>query len=254
MKLADKAAIVTGAGQGIGREIALTFAREGADVVVNDISTSKIEKVAEEIKALGRKAIPVQGDVSKPDDVKRIVAAAIDNFGKIDILVNNAATRRSVGLLEMTEEDWDIVMAVNLKGVFLCTQAVAKHMMEQKYGKIISLSSVKGLGVVSPASANYSTSKAGVIQLTKEFAYILGPYNININAMAPGAIVTASTFLRRNPEEAKEFMGERSGRSFLGRTGTDQDVVNLALFLASDDSSFITGQCIATDGGRADRM
>ena len=249
-KLAQKVAVITGGARGIGKQIALTFASEGADIVIGDII--EMEAAAQDIKDLGREVITVKTDVTHKEAVRNLIDSAIDNFNKVDILVNNAGIVRHAPLLEMAEEEWNAVIDVNLKGVFLCTQAVAKHMVERQYGKIINIASIAGLNAVY-VSANYCVSKAGVIQLTKVCARELGPYGINVNAIAPGVVITDMTYTR-TPAEAERFIEERRNWAILGRIGTAQDMANLALFLASDQSSFITGQVIASDGGRTGLM
>lgn len=249
-KLAQKVAVITGGARGIGKQIALTFASEGADIVIGDII--EMEAAAQDIKDLGRAVITVKTDVTHKEAVRNLIDSAIDKFNKVDILVNNAGIVRHAPLLEMAEEEWNAVIDVNLKGVFLCTQAVAKHMVERQYGKIINIASIAGLNAVY-VSANYCVSKAGVIQLTKVCARELGPYGINVNAIAPGVVITDMTYTR-TPAEAERFIEERRNLAVLGRIGTAQDMANLALFLASDQSSFITGQVIAADGGRTGLM
>lgn len=253
-KLDQRVAIVTGGGTGIGRSIALTFAKEGADVVVSSRKMANLEKVVEEIKALGRRSLVVTADVSVKEQVQNMVKQTVDKFGRIDILVNNAGIIRRVPLLEMTEQDWDGVIDADLKGVFLCTQTVARHMIEQKYGKIINISSIAGRGGALSGLSSYSAAKAGVIQLTKSTALELAPYGISINAIAPGAVITPITYFQRTPEQVEQFMEDSKKLAVLGRLGATQDIANLALFLASDDSSFICGETIAIDGGRKDRM
>ena len=248
-KLDQKVAIITGAARGIGKQIAVTFAREGADIVIGDIS--EMEVAAQEIRNLGRKVITVKTDVSRKEEVKNLVDTAIDNFKKIDILVNNAGINRRVSLLEMSEEDWDAVLDVNLKGTFLCTQAVAKYMVSQKYGKIINIASTAGLRVVvDRGQANYTSSKAGVIQLTRACAAELGPDGINVNAIAPGVILTDIHYAKKTPAEVEQFFENVKKVTVLGRLGTPQELANVVLFLASDDSSFVTGQVIVADGGQ----
>ncbi len=253
-KLNGKIAIVTGAGQGIGKAIALCFAREGADVVVNDLNASTLEATAAGIVALGRKTLAVKGDVSKKEEVDRLVTSAVKAFKRIDILVNNAGITRHAPFLEMSEQDWNVVLDLDLTGVFLCSQAAARHMVKQKSGKIINLASVAGLGATEDIMANYSTAKTGVVGLTKVTARALGPYGINVNAIAPGTILTDIGRTRRTPEEFEAFLKQRKTITVLGKVGTVDDIANLALFLASEDSSFITGQTIACDGGRIDKL
>jgi 3-oxoacyl-[acyl-carrier protein] reductase len=246
-KLDQRVALVTGGARGIGKQIALTFAREGADIVLGDLIEA--ETVAREIRVLGRKALAVKADISKKAEVEHLVRTTLAHFPKIDILVNNAGISRRAAFLEMTEEDWDAVLTVNLKGVFLCTQAAAKHMIKQKYGKIINIGSIYGLNAIVTGQANYAVSKAGVIQLTKFCALELGPYGINVNAIAPGMVATEMLYTQRSPEEVERRIEKRSGQTALGRVGHPQDIANIALFLASEDSSLITGQVIVSDGG-----
>jgi 3-oxoacyl-[acyl-carrier protein] reductase len=254
MKLSSKVAIVTGSARGIGKAIAMGFASEGATVVVTDILIEQAHQVVDEIKNQGGTAIAFKADVASRADVHNLVKSTLENFKAIHILVNNAGITRHVPLLEMTEEDWDVVLDVDLKGVFNCTQAVLGHMMEQRYGKIINISSVAGVGVSSVTRADYGAAKAGVIQLTKVTAMEAGPYGINVNSIAPGVIVTDMTYAQRSKEEAERLIEELKERAILGRVGRPEDIANLALFLASDDSNFITGQVICCDGGRHDRM
>jgi len=253
-KLDEKVAIVTGGSSGIGQSIALTFSKAGADVVVCGRSVANLQKVAEEIKASGRHSLVVATDVSVKEQVRNVVKQTVDKFGKIDILVNNAGVLRAATLLEMTEEDWDYVIDINLKGVFLCTQAVAKYMIEQRYGKIINISSISGRGGGLGDGVSYCASKAGVIQLTKNAAYELGAYGISVNSIAPGLIITPMTSLETSPEQFERFIESRKKASVLGKVGDPQDIANVALFLASEDSSFISGQTIPVDGGRTNRM
>lgn len=253
-KLDEKVAIVTGGGTGIGRSIALTLAEAGADVVVCGRTVANLKKVAEEIKALARRSLAVATDVSVNEQVQNLARQTVDEFGKIDILVNNAGVIRAATLTEMTEEDWDYVVDINLKGVFLCIQAVAKHMIEQRYGKIINISSISGRGGGLADGASYCASKAGVIQLTRNAAYELGAYGISVNCIAPGLIITPMVSGRRSPEQIEQVIEDRKRVAVVGRVGDPQDIANVALFLASEDSSFISGQTIPVDGGRINRM
>lgn len=247
-RLKEMVAVVTGGARGIGRQIALSYAGNGASIVVGDILEMKA--VEEEVRSLGRDVITIRTDVSDKEAVKKLIGAAIDRFGKVDILVNVAGISRRSSLVEMREEDWDIVMNVNLKGVFLCSQAVAKHMIERRYGKIINVSAIAGLTSIPPGGIAYAPSKAGVIQLTRVCALELGRYGINVNAIAPGIVLTEFIYTGRTRSAAERFIEERSKLTALGRAGTPQDIANLAVFLGSDESSFITGQVIAADGGR----
>lgn len=247
-RLDNRTALVTGAARGIGRQIAITFAAEGASVVIADLADAG--DVVREIEALGREAIAVKTDISCKADVDDVVEAGIRAFGRIDILVNSAGIIRPAGLLDMSEEDWDAVLDVNLKGVFLIMQAVARRMIRQNYGKIINIASTCGLNTVSGPVANYAPSKAGVIQLTKVGATELGPYGINVNAIAPGPVTTELHYEGRTPEQVEQYFERSRKAAVLGRIGSPEDIANVALFLASDESSLITGQVIAADGGK----
>ncbi|MFC2065462.1 SDR family NAD(P)-dependent oxidoreductase [Chloroflexota bacterium] len=252
-RLDGKVAVITGAARGLGRQMALRFAGEGAAIVLGDIREEEMEATAQEIKALGQKVIAVMADISTTEGAKKLIDSALDSFKKVDILVNDAGVPSRSSLLDTTENEWNRVHSVDLKGVFLCTQAVARHMIERKYGKIINISSVTGLGTIS-GNLVYATAKAGVVQLTKTCARELGPYGINVNAIAPGAFVTDIVYIGRTVEEAELRNENRKKAAALNRVGTPEDIANLALFLASDESSFISAQTIACDGGRMDKM
>ena len=253
-KLDGKVALVTGAARGIGRAISLTLAREGADIAANALHAPNLETLAAEIEGLGGKAIPITADISKKGDVERMVNHVIDAFGKIDILVCNAGITRFAPFLEMTEEDWDVVVAVDLKGTFLCGQAVAKHMVARRYGKIINISSTSGLGARNHTMANYAASKAGAINLSRVMALALGGYGINVNVVAPGVIDTEMGLSRRTPEEWAAYLELYKQQTALHRVGKAEDIANAVLFLASDESSFMTGQVIVSDGGLKDSL
>jgi len=252
--LHGKVAIITGAGRGIGKAIALRFAREGADIVISDISTENIETVAREAQELGSASLTVKTDVSVKKDVENMVSVAIKKYKKIDILVNNAGVILRAPLLEMREADWDRVIDVNLKGTFLCTQAVAKYMVEQRAGRIINMSSSAGLGTADELMSSYGAAKAGIIELTKASARALGRYGISIAAIAPGTILTELERIRMTPLEHEAFMAQRGSITSLGRVGNPEDIAALAVFLSSDESSFLTGAVIPIDGGRFDKM
>ncbi|TAK37082.1 MAG: SDR family oxidoreductase [Chloroflexota bacterium] len=256
MKLEQKVAIVTGGGAGIGEGIVSRFAEEGASVVVCDIIEERARQVAAEVNSRGGKALAFKADVVRRDEVTALMTATIDTFGAVDILVNNAGVAKSAPFLEMSDEDWDYVVDVNLKGVFLCTQAALRHMMKRRYGKIVNISSIGGLGYIEVDHVNYPPSKAGVIALTQATAKVAGPYNVNVNSIAPGAIL-GTNIQEHNPQAAdliKQVIDMHVNASVLRRTGTREDIANLALFLASDESSFITAQVIKCDGGRTDLM
>jgi 3-oxoacyl-[acyl-carrier protein] reductase len=241
--LAQKTAVVTGGAQGIGREIALLFAREGADLALLDRDVEALEKTRLEVEALGRRALAFAVDVSSAAAAQEAVNKIIDSMGKIDILVNNAGITRDTFLLRMSEADWDAVIAVNLKGTFNMTRAVARAMLKKRAGRIINIASVIGL-VGNAGQANYAASKAGVIGFTKSVAKELASRGITANAIAPGFIETRMTGLLS--EEVKQKI---LGGIPLGRYGTPADVANAALFLASELSSYVTGQTIVVDGG-----
>ncbi len=243
MKLTGKVALVTGAAQGIGRAIALLLAQYGADIVVSDINFEKAEATAKEISAIGPKAMAVKVDVSNLTDVERMVEGILEKLAKIDILVNNAGITRDKLVLRMTEEDWDAVLGVNLKGTFNCTKAVLRHMAKQRSGKIVNIASVVG-EMGNAGQANYSASKAGVIGLTKTIAREYAQRGINVNASAPGYIETPMT--EALPEKAKEELKKLIPMERLGRP---EDVAEAVLFLVSEESSYITGQVLNVNGG-----
>jgi len=243
MRLKDKVAIITGAGQGIGRGIALALAREGAKVVVSDIS-NKAREVVKEIEGFGFEALAVIADVSNSKETEEMAKAAIVKFGRIDILVNNAGIYPLKSLVEMTEEEWNRVLRINLKGVFNCTKAVLPKMIEQKSGGIINISSIAGSVVGYSNLVHYSASKAGMLGFTRAAALELAQYGIRVNAIAPGAIETPGT-----KALDEELLKQVEQTVPLRRIGQPEDVANLVVFLASDDSSYITGQLIIADGG-----
>ena len=243
MRLKDKVALITGAAQGIGRDIALKFAAEGADIAVGDINLEKATKTVQEIEALGRKALALELDVTDYAKLTESVNKILDKFKKVDILVNNAGITKDNLLLRMSDAEWDAVLNVNLKGTFNCTKAVSRLMIKQRYGKIINIASIIGI-IGNPGQANYSASKAGIIALTKTAAKELASRNINVNAVAPGFIQTEMT--SKLPEELKQKMQEAIP---LGRFGSPVDVASVCVFLASEDASYITGQTIIVDGG-----
>jgi 3-oxoacyl-[acyl-carrier protein] reductase len=244
MKLAGKTALVTGASRGIGREIALELARQGADVVVNYAgSEAKAHEVVEEIKGLGREALAIQCDVSKSESVTDMIKGTVEHFGKLDILINNAGITRDNLLMRMKENEWDDVMNINLKGVFLCTKAVTRQMMKQRSGRIINMSSVVGVSG-NPGQANYVAAKAGVIGLTKTSAKELASRGITVNAIAPGFITTEMT-----DQLTEDIQNEMLKMIPLAQFGEPKDIANCVVFLASDDSRYITGQTIHVNGG-----
>ena len=243
MELSGKVALVTGAAQGIGKAIALLLARNEADVVVSDINLEKAQETANEIQGMGRRSVAIKVNVADLKDVERMVEAIVEQFGRIDILVNNAGITRDRLILRMTEEDWDAVLDVNLKGTFNCTKAVIRHMSKQKSGKIVSIASVSG-EMGNPGQANYAASKAGVIGFTKTIAREFAGRGINVNAIAPGYIQTPMT--DAVPEKAKE---ELKRMIPMERLGKPEDVAQAVLFLVSENSSYITGQVLNVNGG-----
>ena len=244
MDLSDRVAIVTGSGRGIGQAIALKLAEVGATVVVNDIGdAAPVENVAEEIRQMGRESLAVLADMSLAPDVARLVETTINTYGKVDILVNNAGITRDQLILRMTDEDWDKVLNVNLKSVFLATRAVLRHMIRQRWGRIISIASIVGL-IGNPGQANYASSKAAIIGFTRTVAKEAAPRGITVNAVAPGFIDTPMT--QQLPEERKQ---ELMSRILLGYLGTPRDVAEVVAFLASSEARYITGQVITVDGG-----
>lgn len=243
MQLKDKVALVTGAGQGIGREIALTLAREGAAVVIADVNAQIAEKTAQEVQLLGIQSLAQKVDVSQPGEVEEMVNKILDKFGKIDILINNAGITRDNLILRMKEDEWDAVIAINLKGTFNCLKAVAKPMVKARSGKIVNVASIIGIAG-NAGQANYAASKAGVIALTKSAAKELAIRGINVNAVAPGFIQTAMTDVL--PDAVKAEMLKKIP---LAKLGTVADVAQAVLFLAGSESDYITGQVIVIDGG-----
>ena len=242
-----KVAIVTGAGRGMGRAVALLLARDGAKVAVNDLNGAAAESVAAEARNLyGAEAIDVPGDVSSPDDVTRAVEETISRFGRVDILVNNAGISSTTRPLETIDDDeWSKVVDVNLKGVFLFMRAVLPHMKKQKSGKIVNVSSSAGRSVSTFCGAHYTASKAGVLGLSRHAALEAAPFNVNVNAVAPGTIDTP--MLREDASE--ERIAEEARNIPLGRLGTEEDEANLVAFLVSEEASFITGATIDINGG-----
>lgn len=251
MNLKNKVAIITGSNRGIGRGIAEAYGEAGASVVVNYPSgQDKIYKdealqAVDNIKATGGEAIAVEADVVIKSEVEALARAAIDKFGRIDILVNNAGFTRPAMMLKMTEDEWDQVVDIHLKGPFLCSQAVGQFMKEQKSGKIINVTSVAGI-VGTVGQVNYSAAKGGVISMTKSQAKELARYNICVNAISLGVVATDMTSKIREDEKLREIY---MNRILLKRFGEIEDIIPSFIFLASDDSNYITGQLICVDGG-----
>lgn len=243
MLLKDKVAVITGGARGIGKEMALFFAREGARICICDISDESIQAAVKDIESVGTEAMGVKVDVTNFSQVEEMTQKALDKFSKIDILINNAGITRDNLLLRMKEEDWDAVLNVNLKGAFNCAKAVSRIMIKQRSGKIINIASVIGI-TGNAGQANYAASKGGIISFTKSIAKELASRNINVNAIAPGFIKTDMT--AKLSQELQDAMLKLIP---LAKLGEPSDVAKLALFLASDNSSYITGQTIQVDGG-----
>ena len=246
--LTGQVAIVTGARRGMGRTHALALAKAGAKVVVSDISLEDCQKVVDEIKETGGEAIAVKCDVTKKEEIEEIVKKTIEKWGKIDILVNNAGICDFKPFLELTEKDWDRTIDINLKGYFLCAQAVSKEMVKKKSGSIINIASIAmgQTGIGFPALTHYCASKGGIVAMTEAMALELAPYGIRVNAISPGAIETPMIDpLKADPEVMKETLAKIP----MHRVGKPEEVSNLVLFLASDASSYMTGTDVVIDGG-----
>jgi len=247
--LSGKAAVVTGARRGIGKGIALALATAGADVLISDVDLADCEAAAEEIREkTGRKVIPCKCDVTKKEEVEAMVAKAVSEFGKLDILVNNAGIAQFKPFLELTEEDWDRTIDINLKGQFLCAQAAAKEMIKNKWGRIINIASIASgqVGVGFASIAHYCASKGGVTAMTEALALELAPLGIRVNAIGPGVIETPMT---------KDLLGDETtkkgllARTVVGRFGKPADIAAIAVYLASEEADFTTGATFFVDGG-----
>jgi 3-oxoacyl-[acyl-carrier protein] reductase len=242
MRLKDVSIVITGSGRGIGKAIAIRCADEGARVVINDIHSSNLREVRANLVSKGAKTIAFEGDISKRSEAQGLIEAAVRGFGRIDVLVNNAGIIRNAPFLDLTEEDWDEVIRVNLKGVFNCAQFAAQHMIQQGGGRIINISSRAYLG--AQQMANYAASKAGILGLTRCMAMELGPYGITVNAVAPGTIDTEPV---RSMFEG--FLEDRIKKTPLGRIGSPDDVAYSVVFLASSEASYVTGEVLHVTGG-----
>jgi 3-oxoacyl-[acyl-carrier protein] reductase len=244
MDFTGKVAIVTGSGRGIGKAIAVKLAENGATLVINDVGDSApAEQTVSEIKNLNRQAMAIMADVSSSPDVSKMMETAIAAYGKVDILVNNAGITRDQLTMKMTDEEWDKVLAIDLKSVFLCTRAVLRPMLKQRSGRIISMSSVVGI-IGNAGQANYAAAKAGIIGFTKTIAKEVASRGITVNAVAPGFIDTPMTQVL--PEERKQALMNNIP---LGYLGTPRDIAETVAFLASEEARYITGQVISVDGG-----
>lgn len=248
-RLRDKTAVVTGAGRGIGRALALGLGREGASVAVADVDLATAQATATELRESGGRALAVELDVSKVASARAMTRTVLAEFGQIDILINNAGVISTYPLLELPEAEWDRVLAVNLKGMFVCSQSVAAPMIERRQGAIVNISSVAGQ-VPTVDYAHYGASKAGVLHLTKSLAVALSRYNIRVNAIQPGTILSP---MNADALADPAALAERLRLIPLGRVGTPEDVVAAAVFLASDEASYITGTTFHVDGGNACR-
>jgi 3-oxoacyl-[acyl-carrier protein] reductase len=239
----DKIAVVTGASRGIGRSIALALAAKGAVIVAVDMDQASTDAVVSELQASGARALGVVGNVTNTQDVEKMFNSAVESFGRVDILINNAGITRDGLLVRMKDEDWDAVLSVNLKGAFLCSRAASKIMAKQRYGRIINIASIVGQ-MGNAGQANYCASKAGLIGLTKSNARELAKRSITVNAVAPGFIATAMTDALS--EKVRE---ELAAQIPMERLGSSEDIANAVLFLASEQSGYITGQVLAVNGG-----
>lgn len=243
MSLKGQSAIITGGARGIGKEIALTLAKAGANIVIADLVLEQAQKTAEELKSLGCQALAQKVDVSKMQDVETMVQNTVNEFKTLDILVNNAGVTKDTLLIRMKEEDWEFVLKVNLTGTFNCTKTAAKIMIKQRKGRIVNIASIVGV-MGNPGQANYSASKAGIIGLTKTTARELASRNISVNAVAPGFIDTEMT--QSLNEKVKQQLKDQIP---LGKLGQPEDIANCVKFLVSSNASYITGQVIHVNGG-----
>lgn len=249
--LTSRVAIITGAGRGIGKGLALGLSRAGAFVVVAARTASEIETTAAEVNSAGGRALAIRTDVRDSDQVRHMVEQTVREFGRIDVLVNNASAAARMPLLEMTEQVWDATFRSVLKSVFLCSQAAAQVMVQQKSGSIINISSLAGL-VPDPGDAHYGSAKAGVIHFTRIAALEWATYNIRVNCIAPGFIETPGTEKWMSRQAGRTQPGIReyiAGKIPLGRTGKPEDILGAALYFASDASSYVTGETLLVSGG-----
>ena len=244
-QLTNQVAIVTGGARGIGREIALLLGQEGADVALFDVNPQQLEPTVAQLRALGRRAEGLVVDVTDGAQVEQGVAKVLDKMGRIDILINNAGITKDRLLIRMDDAQWDRVLAINLKGTFLCTRAAAKHMLKARRGRIVSIASIVGL-IGNPGQANYAASKAGIIGFTKAVAKELASRGITCNAIAPGFIKTEMT--EALPEQAKQRL---MAAIPMGTLGEPSDVAHAALFLVSEAARYVTGHVLVVDGGLA---
>lgn len=250
MRLKDKVILITGSGSGIGKSTALLFAREGASVIVNDLVEEKGRETEKEIREAGGDAFFIQADVTRPESVRDMVDRIMDRYGRIDVLFNNAGISGVGRLHEIEPEDWDAVMSVNIKGVYLPSKYVVPHMMERKSGSIINMSScIAEIGLARRAS--YATTKGAVLALTKSMQVDYAPYNIRVNALLPGTIMTpfVERYLKESYDDPDAAIAQLKTRQLSGDLGRPEDVARAALFLASDESKFMMGSPLYIDGG-----
>lgn len=242
--LTSRAALITGSSRGIGRAIALHLARQGASIAINYVRNEKAAKqVQETIHSHKGQTVLVQGDISVPEQAERVVDTAQEAFGRLDILVNNAGFNRDTLLLRMSVQDWDEVMAINLRGAFLCTKAALRHMLRQRWGRVINIGSVAGIAG-NAGQANYAAAKAGLTGFTKAVAREMGSRGITANVVAPGLVKTELT-----EEIPSEMIDLAMQRIFVGRLGTPEDIAACVAFLASEEASYMSGQVLVVDGG-----
>lgn len=250
MRLKNKIALITGASRGIGRAAALLFAKEGASIILNYFvsdyepdALENVNKVLKELEKIGVEAIKIEADVSKEQDVKKMIEVAIKKFGRIDILINNAGIVYDVSISDRSSEQWKRTIDTNLLGTYLCSKFVSKYMLKNKFGKIISLTSTNAINSFSPHSIDYDASKAGIISLTKNFAKELAP-KVQVNAIAPGWVDT-----EMNKDLPDKFVKDETKKIYLQRFAKPDEIAKAILFLASDDASYITGSVLVVDGG-----
>jgi NAD(P)-dependent dehydrogenase (short-subunit alcohol dehydrogenase family) len=255
MDLSGQVAVVTGAGQGIGKACALAMAKAGSDVAVVDINADSVKETATEIAALGRRSLALRADLGSVSDIDRMIAETVASFGRIDVLVNNAGVTRRAEIMDLTEEDWDRIHRVNAKGVFFCLQRAAREMIPRRSGRIINIASIAGKGYAGTSNAIYAASKGAVISLTKTAAQQLGPHNINVNAVCPGIVRTAMW------REINRVIAEKEGSSPdeiervkletvpIRRANEPEDIAAMVVFLASPSARNVSGQSFNVDGG-----
>lgn len=255
MRLKDKTALITGASRGLGKAMAEQFAAEGASVVVNFcLNEESANNVCRAIADSGGKALPIQADVADASSVARMVEESLRTFGKIDILINNAGRFITSSWADASLNDFDTLLATNVKGIIHCTQSIIPGMIGQNYGRIVNISSVASLGTAFPGTSIYGATKAAVNSITKRLAYELGPHQITVNGICPGYIKTDMALQDLSGKDKDEQLRTVANKAMLRRVGEPIDIANVALFLASDEASFITGQILTVDGGRMDYL